>query len=716
MDCADEVATIRRALEPLLTGGGELHFDVVSGILTVRGGEVAPPRLLEAIASTGMRAEVATDRPGGGESGSMMDDRARFWAMLLGGLLTLTGFIVHATLRGDIAAALGGEGSASTLDIPWIAKLFYSIAIAVSIRPVIRKAWLAARQLRPDMNLLMCIAVLGAVAIGEWFEAATVAFLFALSVWLEAWSVGRARRAIGTLLDLSPPTARTRVGDVDSLLPVEQIPAGSLVLVEPGERIPLDGTVEGGVTEIDQSSITGESALVPKQPGSEVFAGTVNGVGAIEIRTSRAASDTTLARIVRMVRGSHESRARSERWVDGFARRYTPAVLVASLLLCIAPPLLGAGAWADWFYRALVLLVIACPCALVISTPVAVVSALTAAARAGVLIKGGEFVEAPAQLDAIAFDKTGTVTQGKLRVDRIVGLAGHSESEVLITAAALESRSSHPLARAIVTQAAERGLSHTAAERITILPGRGATGDIEGRSFWIGSHRLLEERGLENPHVHDELEALTAEGNTVVVVGEAAHACGFIALRDTPRPEAATVMTSLRSLGVRHLALLTGDNRGTASALSRTVRFDDVRAELLPEDKVAAIRDLRERHGRVAMVGDGVNDAPALAEATLSIAMGAGGSDAAIETADIALMSDDLSRIPWLIRHSRRTLTLIRQNIALSLITKAAFLVLALFGHASLWAAIAADMGTSVVVILNAMRLLRAPALPTSTG
>jgi len=393
-----------------------------------------------------------------------------------------------------------------------------------------------------------------------------------------------------------------------------------------------------------------------------------------------------------------------------------PAVLALAVAVFVLPPLLTGAPWSEWLYRALVLLVISCPCALVISTPVSIVAALTASARNGVLVKGGAYMEVPAKIRAIAFDKTGTLTEGRPQVAQIVPLNGHSENELLQRAAALESHSNHPLARAIVDHAKRRGISIGEAENFQILQGKGASGRLDGREFWLGSHRYLEERGQETAAVHAKAVELSQAGRSVVAVGNEVHVCGLIALGDAIRPEAAGVIADLRALGIKSVVMLTGDNRETAASIAEQTRVDEFHAELLPEDKVRIVEKLVERHGTVAMAGDGVNDAPAMALASLGIAMGAAGSDAAIEAADIALMSDDLSKLPWLIRHSRRTLTVIRQNIVVSIAVKALFVVLTFAGFASLWAAIAADMGVSLLVIFNALRLLRGESLSIGTG
>jgi len=479
------------------------------------------------------------------------------------------------------------------------------------------------------------------------------------------------------------------------------------VLVRPGERIPLDGEILEGETAVDQSPITGESVPVAKAAGDEVFAGTINGDGAFEMRSTTLASETTLARIIALVEDAQARRAPSEQWVERFARVYTPAVLALAIALATIPPLLSGGGWGSWLYRALVMLVIACPCALVISTPVSIVAGLTLAARSGVLIKGGAYLEAPARWRALALDKTGTLTRGRPRVQRVIPLNGHSEEELLERAAGLEAESTHPLARAILAEAAKRGIETTAASGLTVLPGRGAEGTLGERVFWIGSHRLMEEKGAESEDTHRLALELEAAGHSLIAVGNQRHVCGLISVADEVRPEAAAALRALKALGVSPIVMLTGDNQRTAEAVAVTTGVDAVHAELLPQEKVDAVSALADELGQVAMVGDGVNDAPAMAASSCGVAMGAAGTDAALETADIALMSDDLSRLPWLVRHSRRTVAIVRQNIVFALAVKAAFMVLAVLGLATLWMAIAADMGASLLVIFNGLRLLR---------
>ena len=697
MDCAEEVAILKREIGPLVGGEDRLSFDILKARMTVQAPGVEEKDIVSAVERTGMQAQVWKEGTEDLEPEGVWQRRGRTMMTVASGLATLGGFAAHAGLAGSWSAA-----------VPLAAKALYTVAIVTGAWYVLPKAWLALRRLRPDMNLLMTIAVLGAVGIGDWLEGATVAFLFALSLALEAWSVGRARRAVAALLDLTPQTAHVkRESGGEDEVPAGQVEVGTVFVVKPGERIALDGRVAAGVSLVNQAPITGESVPVEKGLDAEVFAGTINGDGALEVRSTKRADDTTLAHIIRMVDEAQSRRAPSEQWVEKFARVYTPAVMVLALGVLLVPPLLLGGSWQNWIYRSLVLLVIACPCALVISTPVSIVAALTAAARNGILVKGGLFIEIPARLRAIAFDKTGTLTLGQPAVVESVPLNDHSQRELLARAAALEARSHHPLARAVLAYAKELGVETLAAEDFQILQGKGATGRIQGKVYWLGSHRYLEERGQETPKVHDLIEAMSQGGRSVVVVGTADHVCGLIAISDPVRPEAQATVRALRQAGIQEIVMLTGDNRETARSIAEQAGIANFQAELLPADKVAAIAELVARFpGQVAMVGDGVNDAPAMARATLAVAMGAAGSDAAIETADIALMADDLEKLPWLVKHSRRTLRVIRQNITFSLAIKAVFVILTLAGHASIWTAIAADMGASLLVTFNGLRLL----------
>lgn len=715
LDCADEVAVLRREVGPLVGGEDNLAFDVLNGRMTVlnKALAVSAEEIRQAVRRTGMTAlEWRPEKAQARDEGDR-NRRQQLWFTSLSGFFVAAGFVIHIWLAGGVGDAVrllaGHDGKA----MPLPETTAYALAIVFGIRFVIVKAWYAARTLRPDMNLLMMVAVAGAIVIGEWFEAATVAFLFALSLTLESWSVGRARRAIAALLDLAPPVVRLlRADGSEADTPVGEIKLGDRFVVPAGARIALDGRIVAGASAVNQAPITGESLPVEKAPGAEVFAGTINGDGTLIVESTRAAEDTLLSRIIRMVEEAHARRAPSEQWVERFARMYTPTVMVLAILVFVVPPLALGGGWDDWFYRALVLLVIACPCALVISTPVSIVAALASSARAGVLVKGGAFIELPAHIKAIAMDKTGTITQGEPVVASVIPFGNHTEAELMARAAALEGRSTHPLARAILRHAEQRGIPSMPAADVQVLRGKGLTGTFDGEAFWLGSHRYVVERGQDTPETVEQAETLEADGKTVIAVGNSRHVCGLIAVADTIRPQAREMVRQLHAAGVNSVVMLTGDNAVTAHAIARDLGIDEVHAELLPEDKVRKIEELVRRHGVVAMVGDGVNDAPALARANLGIAMGAIGSDAAIETADVALMTDDISKLPWLVHHAKRTLTIIRQNIVFSLGVKAAFVVLTFSGFATLWGAIAADVGASLLVVTNALRLLRPNGIP----
>ncbi len=701
LDCAEEVAILEREVGPVAGGAGRLAFDILNGrmIVAQAGGVPSEADVLAAVARTGMRAEPW--REGGPAApASWWEANERTVLTAASGLMISAGMAI-SVISGGWAAL--GEGASLSVGV----RVLYGLAILAGVWAVLPKAWASAVRLRPDMNLLMVVAVSGAVAINEWLEAAAVAFLFALSLALEAWSVARARRAVAALMDLSPATVRVLRDGQEHAQPPWAVAVGTRFLVRPGERVPLDGTVAKGASGVNQAPLTGESVPVPKQPGDPVFAGTVNGEGALEVDSTRPAGDTTLAHIIRLVGEGHAARAPVEQWVDQFARIYTPAVFALAVFLALVPPLVAGGHWGWWFKNALVMLVIACPCALVISTPVSIVASLASAARHGVLAKGGMYVELPATLKAVVLDKTGTLTEGRPAVVEVVPLNGHDAREALERAAGLEARSEHPLARAIVDHARGQGIDVKAADDLQIVPGKGATGAWDGRAFWVGSPRLLKERGQATDEVLGRIDGLASQGRTVVAVGNDKHVCGLIALADKPRAGAAEAVRELRALGVAHVIMLTGDNEATAKAIAAEVGIDEVRAGLLPADKLEAVRALVERHGSVAMVGDGVNDAPALAAATVGVAMGAAGTDAAIETADVALMSDDLARLPWLVRHSRRTMAVIRQNVAFSLAVKAVFLVLAALGYSPMWLAILADTGASLAVVANGLRLLQ---------
>lgn len=605
--------------------------------------------------------------------------------------------------------AIGLGALAAWLGYGWVSIAAFTVAIVLSGIAPVRNAVHAIGRRSLDINVLMVIAVAGAVALGDWFEAATVVWLFGVAHWLEARSLARARRAIRDLMTLTPATALVRRGSDEVQVAVESIVPGDLVIVRPGERLPVDGVVRAGQSAIDQSPVTGESFPVDVGPARDVFAGTINGAGALEVETVRPYAESAIARIVQLVEAAESRKAPVQTWVDRFARRYTPAVVAVAVLVAVVPPLFG-GFGADvatWFYRALALLVVACPCALVISTPVSIVSALTAAARAGVLIKGGVHLERLGIVKCVAFDKTGTLTAGRIRVTDVRPMGGASAEHVIAVAASLEKHSEHPIGRAIVDRARADRIAVAAGHSFRALPGLGAEGAVFDAPAVVGSHRLFEDRRLCTPDLHAAVERVEDSGHTPVLVSHDGCGVGVLALADEVRGSSREAVAGLRRHGVSRIVLLTGDHRSTAESVRAGAGLDEAHAGLLPEDKAGHVERLRARYGPVAMVGDGINDAPALAAADVGIAMGVAGTDVAIETADVALLTDDLDKLPFAVRLGRAALANIRMNVGLALGLKVAFIVLAAGGMATLWMAVLADTGASLLVTANSLRLLR---------
>jgi Cd2+/Zn2+-exporting ATPase len=595
-------------------------------------------------------------------------------------------------------------------DLHVAAVAIFTLVILACVREPAARAWRSVRGGVLDINVLMVIAVAGAIALGDWIEAASVVWLFALSQQLESLSLTRARRAIRSMMAVAPSQALVRRGGRESQMLADDVRPGDVVIVRPGERVPVDGLVVAGTSAVDQAPVTGESWPVEKVAGDQIFAGTINGTGAIEVEALRPASDSAIARIIRLVEHAQAERAPVQTFVDRFARRYTPAVALLGLAVAVIPPLVmggGLAAFGVWGYRAITLLVVACPCALVISTPVSIVSAITTAARHGVLIKGGGHLERAASIRCVAFDKTGTLTHGRVTVTDILGVEGVSSEGVLSIAASLESRSEHPIGRAIVNRALQDGIEAQPGHGFRALPGLGAEALVGAMPAVVGSHRLFEERQLCTPALHARFEQLTSRGETAVLVGHDGAGLGVIGLGDELRESGRVAVARLRSEGIGHIALLTGDLRVNADVVAAAFGLDEVHAELMPERKVELVHELRRRHGPVAMIGDGINDAPALAAADLGIAMGAAGSGVAMETADVALMSDELDKMPYVLRLGRATMRNIHTNVAIALGLKVGFIALAMAGVATLWMAVVADTGASLLVTANAIRLLR---------
>ena len=606
--------------------------------------------------------------------------------------------VLTSALLFVLGLALGLAGA------PDVARIgVYGAAIVVGGLPIFRAAIAGLRARRMDMNVLMSAAAIGGVAIGEWAEAASVVVLFAAGNALQVYAVDRTRGAVRALARLTPGEVLVRRNGEDIKMPAEEVLAGDTVIVRPGERPAVDGRIIEGQTTVDESPITGESTPVEKGPGDVVFSGSLNGGGGLLIRATHEAHDSTLQRVTRMVEEAQATRAPTEQLVDRFSQVYTPLVVLAAVALAVLPPIFG-GDFGTWFYRALALLIIACPCALVISTPVTVVSGIGAASKRGILIKGGAALEAAGRLKALAFDKTGTLTEGRPILARVTPLGGRNEASVLALAATLERRSEHPLAHAILSAADSGSLPEV--RNFRAIPGRGAEGEIREEKHLIGSPRLFEERGVSLESARAALEEVGREGETPVILGDAGGPVSVFGLADAPRSDAQPTIEALRKAGVENLVMLTGDAEAPARRIADDLGID-YRARLMPEQKVAAVRELVVDHGSAGMVGDGVNDSPALAASSVGFAMGAAGTDVALETADMALMQDDLPKLVQAVRISRSAERIIRQNIIVSVLVKGVFVLLAPFGLVTLWLAVLADMGTSIAVTLNGLRLFK---------
>jgi Cd2+/Zn2+-exporting ATPase len=688
MCCREELALIERRFRHL-PGLEAFTADLMGQRIHVKydAAKLSTSAITAAVADAGMSAWLEHEEPVA--SGPQTSVRQR--------LLALSG--------AALAAGLG----ASLLDLPpLVSQAAFAVSVVAGAPFSARKAWHAVRLRSLDINVLMLVAVAGAIALGEWSEAAAVIFLFAVAQTLEARTMERARRAVRALMDLTPADVVVRGEAGSRRVPIDRVVPGDVMVVKPGEKVPLDGTVVEGTSAVNQAPVTGESLPADKGPGDDVFAGTINGRGALDVRVTRLQRDSTVARIIHLVEQAQAERAPSQTFVERFARIYTPAVIALAALIAIVPPLAAGAPWDVWVYRALVLLVVSCPCALVISTPVSIVAALAGAARKGVLIKGGAHLERAARVRVVAFDKTRTLTLGRPEVRDVTPLNGAGRRALLGLAAAVEQRSEHPFADAILRRAAEEQAPLPPVSDVSSLVGLGASGRIDGANVLVGSHRLFEQAGLCTPEVHARLDQFTDRGLTPVLVARDQVVVGILGVADAVRDHGRDVVDLLRRQGIRPVVMLTGDLQPTAAAVGRAVGVDEVRAELMPDDKVAAVRDLRERHGAVAMVGDGINDAPALAAADVGIVMGAVGSDAALETADIALMADELLKVPYALRLSRATVRNIQVNLGISLVMKAGFVAAAALGVATLWMAILADTGASIIVVANALRLLRA--------
>ncbi|MEW9581274.1 heavy metal translocating P-type ATPase [Paraburkholderia sp. DGU8] len=699
MDCPTEEALIRKKLDRM-PDVRSIDFNLMQRVLTVVHTPTALEAILAALRSLDFTPELAdaAPNPAAGDVGHASPKP--WWPLALAGV-----------------AAAGSEAAAGWLGAPvWLSAALAIIAIASCGLTTYRKGWLALRSGTLNINALMSIAVTGALILRQWPEAAMVMVLFTVAELIEAKSLDRARNAIRDLMRLAPPQANVQQRDgAWRLTSLDAIKPGALVRVKPGERIALDGEIVAGRSSVDQAPITGESLPADKTIGDAVFAGTINQAGSLDYRVTAAAADTTLARIIHAVEEAQGSRAPTQRFVDRFARVYTPFVIAIALAVGIAPPLLLGAAWHEWVYKALVMLVIACPCALVISTPVTIVSGLATAARKGILIKGGAYLEQGRKLSRLALDKTGTITHGKpvqtglemLGCADAADVAGGVDAiRCRSLAASLAGRSDHPVSMAITAAAKSDAVTTLAVHSFEALAGRGVRGVIDGSPYWLGNHRLAEELGRASASLEARLDTLEREGKTVVMLMDAERVLALFAVADTVKQTSRAAIAELRRLGVA-TAMLSGDDRHTASAIAQQVGVDEALGDMLPQDKLEVIARWSAQGATVGMVGDGINDAPALARADIGFAMGAMGTDTAIETADVALMDDDLRKVPLFIRLSKATHVVLVQNIALALGLKSVFLVLTLMGLGTMWMAVFADVGASLLVVGNGLRLLR---------
>lgn len=687
MDCPTEQTLIQNKLGKL-AGVQQLEFNLINRVLGVTHDLPDTAPIIEAIKSLGMQAEPLEQ---GVEAPAPAPEKKHWWPLALSGVGALAAEVIHFT------------HAAPT----WVVAIIALVSILSGGLTTYKKGWIALKNLNLNINALMSIAVTGAVLIGQWPEAAMVMFLFTVAELIEAKSLDRARNAISGLMQMAPEQATVQQADGSWVEQgVKSIELGARVRVRPGERIGLDGEVVSGNSTIDQAPITGESLPVEKSIGDKVFAGTINQSGSLEYTVTAAANNSTLARIIHAVEQAQGARAPTQRFVDQFSKIYTPVVFLFALAVAVIPPLFMGAVWFDWIYRALVLLVVACPCALVISTPVTIVSGLAAAARKGILVKGGVYLEGGYKLDYLALDKTGTITHGKPVQTDYLSLDATADASAPAIAAALAGRSDHPVSLAIANAAVDKQFAPLIVDNFEALAGRGVRGEINGEVYHLGNHRLVEELNLCSPALEEKLFALEKQGKSVVLLLDKSGPLALFAVADTVKDSSREAIRQLHELGIKTL-MLTGDNVHTAQAIAAQVGIDQAQGDLLPTDKLQAIEALYAQGHRVGMVGDGINDAPALARSEIGFAMAAAGTDTAIETADVALMDDDLRKIPTFIRLSRQTSSILKQNIALALVIKAIFLGVTFAGVATMWMAVFADMGVSLLVVFNGLRLLR---------
>ncbi|MFC7064206.1 heavy metal translocating P-type ATPase [Halobacillus seohaensis] len=686
MDCGSCAATIEKHLSKN-PNVKEISVNFSTGKMKVDH-DTSQEEIMKEVERSGFKASLETARR---TQETSPEPKKRDMTTIISGSLLAIGFISSFTNLPDL-----------------LVTLLYAASIAVGGYKPVKSSFYAIKSGSLDMNVLMATAALGAALIGEWFEGATVVWLFALGNTLQNRSIERTRNSIRKLINLAPSEATVKVGNEFVRKPVDDVFINDVMIVKPGEKLPLDGKIISGTSSLNQAPITGESMPVDKEAGDKVYAGTINESGSLEVLVTKLVEDTTIAKIIHLVEEAQEQKAPTQAFVDRFARVYTPIVFGLALLVMVFPPLLGMGTWGEWIYKGLALLVVACPCALVISTPVAIVSAIGNAAKNGVLIKGGTFLEKAGAIKTIAFDKTGTLTEGKPKVSQVITVSDAKEAEeVLSITRTIEEHSNHPIAQAITAYSTERNISSKDGSDFKAIAGKGAQATIGGVEYFAGNRKLFAEMNVPLSGLESDIQSLQDEGSSLVIVGTRSEVIGVIAVADTIREVTVQSIQKLKDVGLAEMVMLTGDHEGTAKKLASETGIDRYFAELLPEEKVEVVKKLQGEGKIVAMVGDGINDAPALATADLGIAMGGAGTDTAMETADIVLMADNLEKLPHTIRLSRRALKIIKQNVWFSLVTKFAALLLIFPGFLTLWMAVLSDTGAALVVILNSMRLLR---------
>ena len=689
MDCADCGAKLEKRISKV-PGVETAHVNLSTSKMTViHSGPMA--EILSTIEKMGYSGKVD-------EGLRIKNKPASFWKSNQYAKPTVISFIM--LVLGFIAGKLEAPELA-------VNGLFVTGIVLGGFLPAKKGTSVLINALEFDMNILIVIAVIGASAIGRFEEAATVVFLFSFGNYLQGYTLDKTRNSIRALMELTPNEALVRRETTEVTLPVEQIVVGDIVIVRLGERIAMDGKVSTGYSTVNEAPITGEFIPVEKQFGDEIYAGTINERGSLEVEVTKLAKDNMISRIIGMVEEAQGQQAPSQQFVDKFAKYYTPTIIVLAVLVATVPPLAFGQALEKWFYEAMAMLLVGCPCALVISTPVSIVSAIGNAAKNGVLIKGGRYLEEAGSLSVVAFDKTGTLTEGKPHVTDIIPTDGISDKEFLAIALAIESRSEHSLAEAIVKYAKERGAEISNISAFEAVIGKGAKAVVQDKTYQFGNSRFFTEQAIDVKSVENKVSRLQNEGKTVMMLGDDERILGLIAMVDVLRENSGQAINKLKKAGIKKVIMLAEDNENTAHAIATKAGIDDFRADLLPEDKVDAVKSLLAEYNKVGMVGDGINDAPAMAISTVGISMGAAGTDTALETADIVLMADDLTKLTYVIKLSQKTLGVIKQNIAFALIVKGLIFLLVIPGWLTLWLAVVGDMGSSLLVTLNGMRLLR---------